>query len=311
MKPHRLVLILLTLTLIALVGETQPPSSEVWRQQAEWEFRRKDANGDQKLSPDEMEGKLRDSLARWDANRDGLIDFPEYLGFFQWKLQEKAAKGALKAGLVSPKDYADQTWEAEFRRRDRNGDGLLNADEMEGKLRDSLPQWDANRDGLIDRGEFRLYYLGKIQDQVAKDAAKGGIGLPRWVEEEEDWDRRPVVYRAGKLPKELPAWFAELDRNQDGQVSLAEWLRAGNKISDYEPMDFNEDGLLTPEELLRFMKKTPTAIASAADGKPALTLSAPVLDDVEWKSPKDWKPEKPKKEKKEKKDKKDKKDKKK
>lgn len=41
---------------------------------------------------------------------------------------------------------------------------------------------------------------------------------------EDDLDKRPTVYRAGKLPeKGLPAWFVQLDTDQDGQVALYEW----------------------------------------------------------------------------------------
>src|SRR5262249_29505269 len=68
--------------------------------------------------------------------------------------------------------------------------------------------------------------------------------------EEEDV-KRPTVYRAGHLPPELPAWFAELDTDKDGQVSLAEWRRAGKKIEEFQLYDRNDDGYLTAEEMMR------------------------------------------------------------
>ena len=59
------------------------------------------------------------------------------------------------------------------------------------------------------------------------------------------------VWRSGFLPKELPGWFKELDANNDGQVSLMEWMKAGKPMSEFAKYDRNDDGLLTPEEVLR------------------------------------------------------------
>ena len=67
---------------------------------------------------------------------------------------------------------------------------------------------------------------------------------------------RPVVYRAGKLPKELPAWFAQTDKDNDGQVGLYEWKAAGKPLIEFLAMDANGDGFLTVEEVLRFQKAT-------------------------------------------------------
>jgi hypothetical protein len=66
--------------------------------------------------------------------------------------------------------------------------------------------------------------------------------------------RKVVVYRAGKLPKGLPGWFAQLDTDGDGQVSLYEW-RMGNKdLDEFQEMDRNNDGYLTAEEVLRHLR---------------------------------------------------------
>ncbi|MGL4424409.1 MAG: hypothetical protein ACRCZF_27395, partial [Gemmataceae bacterium] len=72
-------------------------------------------------------------------------------------------------------------------------------------------------------------------------------GTPRVTEEE-----RPVVYRFGKLPKDLPGWFTSLDEDQDGQVGLYEWRKGERKTTEFLPMDLNEDGLLTAEEYIRY-----------------------------------------------------------
>src|SRR5947199_8733450 len=80
----------------------------------------------------------------------------------------------------------------------------------------------------------------------------GGVGflpIPEPIEEEE---KKPVVYRAGTVPKEL-AWFTELDTDGDGQVGLYEWKAARKPIDDFLKMDRNNDGFLTVEEVQYYM----------------------------------------------------------
>ncbi len=69
---------------------------------------------------------------------------------------------------------------------------------------------------------------------------------------EDDLDKRPTVYRAGKLPeKGLPAWFVQLDTDQDGQVALYEWRAAGRDLDEFAEWDRDNDGFITPEEALK------------------------------------------------------------
>jgi serine/threonine protein kinase/WD40 repeat protein len=65
----------------------------------------------------------------------------------------------------------DKAAEAQFRRLDRNGDGLLNLDEMPATLRNERDKWDANKDGFIDLKEYQAYLRHRIQEQRAIPAA--------------------------------------------------------------------------------------------------------------------------------------------
>ena len=135
---------------------------------------------------------------------------------------------------------------------------MLNYDEMPETLRAERTQWDTNKDGFIDLNEYKAYYRARMQQRAAE---RGGSWSsqqppPEWglpsvppVEEEE---QRPVVYRAGKLPKDLPAWFQQLDTDNDGQIGLYEWKTSGRSLEEFEQIDRNGDGFLTVEEVLRY-----------------------------------------------------------
>jgi len=63
-----------------------------------------------------------------------------------------------------------------------------------------------------------------------------------------------VVYHHGSLPSRLPNWFVELDSDCDGQVALYEWKQSGRPLEEFRKLDLNQDGFVTVEELLRYLK---------------------------------------------------------
>jgi hypothetical protein len=69
-------------------------------------------------------------------------------------------------------------------------------------------------------------------------------------------EQKPVVYRAGHVPKELPPWFTQMDTDKDAQIGLYEWLAAGRPLEEFRRMDRNDDGFLTIEEVLKFYGPT-------------------------------------------------------
>jgi hypothetical protein len=60
--------------------------------------------------------------------------------------------------------------------------------------------------------------------------------------------------QATATPDWIPAWFKQIDYDKDGQIGLHEWIRARGKISDFDILDRNKDGLFTREELKRALK---------------------------------------------------------
>jgi Ca2+-binding EF-hand superfamily protein len=68
---------------------------------------------------------------------------------------------------------------------------------------------------------------------------------------------RVISSHGDAVPKELPPWFKELDRDGDGQISLAEWRRGGRSFEEFRQYDLNRDGFITPDEVLRLTKQSP------------------------------------------------------
>ncbi len=139
--------------------------------------------------------------------------------------------------------------EAEFRKMDANGDGLLSHDEMDDALRAERDRWDTNQDGFIDLAEFKAYYKARTRQDhavgrrtVSGNRAKQPAPAPGAVD----------------LPPNLPDWFRQYDTDGDGQIGLYEWKAAGQPIARFLALDSNGDGFITPDEVLG-----PTTVASA------------------------------------------------
>jgi hypothetical protein len=174
--------------------------------------------------------------------------------------QEIVKAERLPEGVVPPSVQSSQMSKL-FAKLDVNGDGALSSSELPEVLRAQRAQWDDNSDGLIGPEEFVAYYRGRLRwvsEQVATGKIELGLkrGGPDLSNIPPPEDERPVVYRAGKLPPGIPAWFVKIDTNKDGQIGLYEWRRAGKSIESFAAMDRNDDGLTTPIELLRYMTKT-------------------------------------------------------
>jgi len=157
--------------------------------------------------------------------------------------------------------------ENDFRNRDANQDELLNFDEIPEALRDEIARWDSNRDGLISLDEYKAYFASRAQ-QMADPNANGNQNGPVTILIDEDYDRRPDVIRAGKLPLNMPKWFTEIDTDGDGQIQLHEWYAYGNDIEKFKEWDRDDDKLLTAQEVLFKMKVPPLWVAANGNRGP-------------------------------------------
>jgi EF hand len=173
--------------------------------------------------------------------------------------------GKLPVGTV-PASVQNAQAERLFQRFDSNRDGVLGRDELPDGLVAAFGKWDANRDGVIDAREYWGYYQASLRS-VSEKVASGELSVklpngtlpPKPAPAPTDEEYKLQVFRAGKLPQGLPAWFTRLDTDGDGQVGLYEWRAGGGDLEEFNRMDVNGDGLLTAEEYLQWKKETDLA----------------------------------------------------
>jgi Ca2+-binding EF-hand superfamily protein len=176
----------------------------------------------------------------------------------------------------------EDRWKQRFMQYDQNHDGVLSPEEAPDTLRGDFEKWDKNHNGVIEWEEYKEYatarFMSRFQDRNGGD--NGGYnGDPRYSPEfqQSQAEEKPrIVYRAGFIPKDLPAWFLQTPHKDPTQISLAEWLAVSQKgtndaIAEFRKYDLNLDGFITIEEALAADKsksgKT-MPIGSGADGKP-------------------------------------------
>src|SRR5262249_34847911 len=127
-------------------------------------------------------------------------------------------------------------------------------------LRAERDKWDTNKDGFIDLSEFKAYFQAVVQQRMAENGGwnpnwQGGmpdLGSPPVPAEDEEI-KKPVVYHAGNLPKDIPDWFKQIDSDGDGQIGLYEWKVSGRSLEEFRKIDRNNDGFLTIDEVMRYV----------------------------------------------------------
>ena len=224
---------------------------------------------------------------------DGTMSKANYVEHFNERMTEMRAKRGDKGKRAEDKqpegtaptpvavpaapspDLEAQARES-FALLDTDKNGSLSVEELKAngkrgqRLLDDLAKWDTNKNGTIELPEYVEFYKTHNQGKSGLNPPGAPVDPAKPVEE----DKRPIVYRTGKMPKELPAWFEEADKDKDGQVGLYEWKASGKSVSEFMAMDQNGDGFLTVEEVLRYQRATTKVIESPSVGSPTPTGSS-------------------------------------
>jgi Ca2+-binding EF-hand superfamily protein len=105
-------------------------------------------------------------------------------------------------------------------RYDKNANGYIEKEEMEGNLAYQFDYWDANNDGKVYPEEIAAAY-------------------------DRQWAPLMSQVRAA-VSREVNSLFAALDANNDGRLSLREMRTATERLKS---LDKNQDGCLTADEI--------------------------------------------------------------
>lgn len=136
---------------------------------AEARFKARDANGDRRLTGDEMKDR-RGRFARLDTNDDGTLSFAEQAagttarfsrldadGDGKLTPEELAPRHGRRGGPVGFAPDGDRPGPGAMalQRLDTDGDGRITREEMRAQADQRFDRLDANRDGVIDQVELQ------------------------------------------------------------------------------------------------------------------------------------------------------------
>jgi Ca2+-binding EF-hand superfamily protein len=183
-----------------------------------------DKDNNQYLEKSELPGMLGAQFEQWDADGDGKVYAAEIASSYTRMMAPQGSQVA--ANVASQGNSLFQTL-------DQTGDNRLSLREMRAAA-ERLKPLDADQDGRLSQAE--------IPSTMSVSFALGNAGYGGYTV------FRPGAQPAGNAPaaaQGVPEWFARMDRNGDGDVTLKEFL---GEETDFKKLDANSDGFIEAKE---------------------------------------------------------------
>ena len=237
------------------------------------------ADGDQPLVPEFGLAEIKfpytqadmdeadQTIRRYDKNRDGYVDRAEaavsrwtHRSPFEMDLNKDDRLSRMELGQRYARRRLLDNASEELRQKSRRlesqrGDSGRNEerrqDESQWRRGSSrywltasmLARFDSNRNGRLESNEAKKLGIPLGHIDVNRDGELSRDELHEHLMELQE--------AAGDLAEGLPAWFFELDKNRDQQVSMSEFTTewTDEKVQEFRSMDSNEDGVLTSSEV--------------------------------------------------------------
>jgi Ca2+-binding EF-hand superfamily protein len=174
-----------------------------------------------------------------DRDGDGKLTKKELSAFL-----DLVSAGAVTCSTLKVNDQGRGLFEL----LDANGDGRLSVRELRTAW-ERLAKWDRDHDGLLAESE--------VPKQFQLTFEQGQLQYPFRFENEVSFART----RQNQQPAKGPEWFRKMDRNNDGDISLKEWL---GTEEEFRKIDADGDGLISVEEAERYeaqLKKDKEAVS--------------------------------------------------
>ncbi|HIF34648.1 MAG TPA: hypothetical protein EYQ75_23920, partial [Planctomycetaceae bacterium] len=246
-----------------------------------------DRNKDGRISPSEM--AVRYARRRVNESGGGGRESSSTSSvFFTGGLASSSSGGNSSSSKKVSKEEAERYGRFVsfmLTRYDRNKNGVLDKDEW-GSLSGDASGSDKNRDGKLDKDEM-IHYLanrsssrssggdrggdrgrsfgggdrgrssgGGDRGQYFTGRSEGSSGSSRQSKDDDRTSYRAMtpfdrLVKSG-LEKELPDWFFEDDKNEDGQVKMHEYASRWDDATfdDFKQFDANRDGVITAAECI-------------------------------------------------------------
>lgn len=220
---------------------------------------------------------VRDIIRRYDRDRSGVLEREEWANG-QWRT-DPAASDLDNDGRLTAKELAMRLAQSRSTEGDREGDR-------------GRGSW-GSRGGDSDRGRGGW---GGRGGEGGGWGGRGGEG-GGWFGSRESSDSPPETrpsttsstrndkptatsYRfktpTERLPKGMPEWFARLDINGDGQISMAEFASEWSvaQAAEFRSWDHNGDGIITPGECLAGQQSGEMVASTSSSAAPSSSSMA-------------------------------------
>jgi hypothetical protein len=188
-------------------------------------FNRYDENKSGRLEKDEW-SKMRSSYANADANKDGVITRQELTQHLGNRDGGSSSSGGGSGGGGSGRGFSNGGSSPDSSRTASSGERGRGEDR-------SGERSSSGRDNRGGSGR------GGRSDSTARSTTKASYRF-------KSADERIAAVLSGSSRE----WFLKTDADNDGQVSMAEYASSWDdeKVSEFQGIDTNQDGLLTPDE---------------------------------------------------------------
>jgi Ca2+-binding EF-hand superfamily protein len=220
-------------------------------------FRDLDRNGDGQVTVQEWQhgGRPLDQFGQYDLNDDGIITAEEVLRYLKMSVELKFNNGQVT--------YNGVVEQADVIHRGKRSFKIFTIKLEQGKtyqidhtskaFQAFLFLEDADGEPLAENssptvgGNSRLVFHAETAGTYRIIAtSQAGIRTGPFV----------LSVRVGALPEGLPPWFKALDKDGEGQITLQDWRAAGRSLGEFRRYDLNDDGIVTAEEVVRYLKQT-------------------------------------------------------